>query len=82
MNSSQRHVGLLFALLILTGTTFCFAAEPVATENLQGQTAPIAHFAETEYHFDSVADGAQVIHGFTIQNQGMAELNIKQVKTG
>jgi hypothetical protein len=42
---------------------------------------PSAFFPVTQWEFDPVVDGAEVIHDFVIQNKGNASLNIARVKT-
>ena len=43
---------------------------------------PSAFLPVTQWEFDPVLDGAEVVHDFVIQNKGNAPLKIARVKTG
>ncbi|CAN2046287.1 exported hypothetical protein [Candidatus Magnetomoraceae bacterium gMMP-1] len=50
----------------------------------QGTTpfVPCAFMADTEYKFDSIIEGTDVVHDFIIKNTGQAALHINKVRTG
>jgi hypothetical protein len=43
---------------------------------------PLAHFPELIYSFQPVVEGVEVSHEFIVQNKGLADLEIQNVKTG
>ena len=43
--------------------------------------SPSALIGQTIYEFETVVDGAEVVHDFVIQNKGAATLEIQKVKT-
>mgnify|MGYP001819891981 CR=1 FL=1 len=61
---------LLMALAAVTA-----AGEPSA------EPAPKALFVEKSWEFEPVLEGAEVVHGFVVKNQGLAPLKITNVKT-
>ncbi len=54
------------------------------TIGAKGKTlvSPSALIGQTIYEFESVVDGAEVVHDFVIQNKGEATLEIQKVITG
>jgi hypothetical protein len=43
---------------------------------------PVAVAPEPSHTFPTVVEGAEVVHGFVIQNKGSETLEIQKVKTG
>ena len=73
---------VLFSGLMPAGA-FADSQVPERTETSKTRDLfPVAVFPETEYPFEAVADGMEVLHDFIVQNTGTAELDIKEVKTG
>lgn len=48
----------------------------------QTHIAPSAFIPNSRYTFSPVLDGAQITHGFVIQNKGDATLEIEKVRPG
>jgi hypothetical protein len=70
----KRFITFLFMTFITVLALFsCAGAE---------QQKPTASVEGESYQFDSVLDGAQVVHDFTVSNKGNAVLEIEKVETG
>lgn len=69
-------LGLCVGLLLLGLGGFESAAEEA------GQARPSTYFPEPVYTFDPVFEGVEIPHGFTIQNKGTADLEVKRVEGG
>ena len=72
----RRFAGLaLFAMILaFVGTS--------QAKNADGGKAPKAFFPESIHQFETVVDGSEVTHGFTVQNKGDAPLEVQNVATG
>ena len=66
---------------ISIGIVFVLAAACFASSDRSSDT-PLAVALDPIFKFEPVLDGEEVVHDFVIQNQGTAELKIKEVKTG
>ena len=43
--------------------------------------APVVDIAQSQYEFESVLEGNEVIHGFVLENKGSANLIVEKVRT-
>ena len=66
-------VPILVVLMVLAPVAA--AGEPSA------EPAPKALFVEKSWKFESVLEGAEVVHDFVVKNQGQAPLKITNVRT-
>ncbi len=73
---TKRFAVLAFFVLLLAvvGTAIAEKTDP--------GKAPKAFFPENIHKFETVVDGAEVTHGFTIENKGAAPLEVQKVNTG
>ena len=79
MSTSQKFVALLAVVLLLTLPAWAGgqqAGEP------QTGAVPAAVFPVTNYVFDPVVDGSEVVYDFQVRNTGGALLEIRSVRTG
>jgi hypothetical protein len=65
-----------FLMICLVALPLAFGAEIKADENLS-YAVP-----ETQFTFQPVLEGTEVVHDFVIQNHGTDPLSILNVKTG
>jgi hypothetical protein len=65
-----------FSMICLVALPFASGAEVRADENLS-YVVP-----ETQYTFQPVVEGTEVVHDFVIQNKGTDVLSVLNVKTG
>ena len=56
-------------------------AQPGKSVQVTSGNLPRAYFAESNYRFEEVFEGATVLHSFMLQNRGQATLEVKEVKT-
>jgi hypothetical protein len=42
---------------------------------------PSAYIAQSQYEFESVLEGNEVMHGFVLENKGTANLIVEKVRT-
>ena len=62
---------------------FCMVIFPmVAGAEDKVEVSPAYAVPEKQFTFQPVVDGTEIVHDFTIQNKGTAELSILNVKTG
>jgi hypothetical protein len=73
----MRHkpvIACLFLIYIMTLPVFSYGSGD--------QERPNAAVPDSSYEFESVLDGAQIIHDFVVLNKGSAVLEIEKVETG
>jgi len=63
---------------------FCVLFSATGSFGAQDKTLqlPSAFFQETQYAFEPVLEGTEIMHDFILQNKGTAPLEIKKVRTG
>jgi uncharacterized membrane protein YciS (DUF1049 family) len=69
-----------FRIFVIIAIAFFLAGTTIGAENNLSVT-PSVLVPHPKYNFESVVDGAQVIHDYVIQNKGAATLEILKVKT-
>ena len=69
-------VGLCCSLFVLCWVVMAFGAQ----NEVQG--SPSVVFPESEYEFDALFEGIDVLHDFVIQNRGTATLDVQKVSGG
>jgi hypothetical protein len=81
-----RMFVILIGLVMVWGAASTVgAAEQTADSSASvatGAKTPSAVFPQVKYEFDSVVEGTQVSHGFTVKNTGSGSLDIARVMTG
>lgn len=75
---------ILFIFLVLPCAAFCDPNDQGDQSNQDSSPAafPVIHIPEPKYEFQSVVEGANVVHGFVIQNKGTETLDITKVRPG
>ncbi len=77
----KRIIGFLVITILMAGST-AFANQEAGPADVNNTSAlPAAVVMEPRFDFGTVADGAEVVHDFIIQNDGKAPLLIHKVKT-
>ena len=69
-------------LLVLMSVLAALPAVAAAADQTGEAPLPEAFFPERIWNFDSVLEGAEVVHDFVVKNTGSAPLEILGVKTG
>jgi hypothetical protein len=69
---------VLFAAILMTAVLITSAGYSAEEANTDG---PQIFLPETKHAFSPVLEGAEILHNFTVQNKGTADLEIKEVKT-
>lgn len=72
---------ILFIFLVLPCTAFCDPNDQ-GDQDSSPAAFPVIHIPESTYEFQSVVEGANVVHDFVIQNKGTAILDITKVRPG
>ena len=73
-NMKVKIIIILTVIILLIGSTIGAKDKtPISPSALIGQTI---------YEFETVVDGAEVVHDFVIRNKGAATLEIQKVITG
>ena len=73
--SSKFSFTVPILVLLMALASVAAADEPAAGP------APKALFVEKTWKFETVLEGTEVVHDFTVKNQGQAPLEILGVKT-
>jgi hypothetical protein len=51
-------------------------------ENIPSDKSPSAFIPQSDFKFELIAEGEELVHDFTVQNRGNAPLVIEKVQTG
>ena len=79
----MKPIGVIIVgVVVLFFTCGSYAAQSISGQTTVSQKAASAFLPVTNWEFNPVVDGKEVIHDFVIQNKGNAPLNITRVKTG
>ena len=66
---------ILIFILLLTQAGF-------AKETDQAKNQPVLQILESTYKFESITEGKEILHDFTIKNTGDALLEVLRVRPG
>ena len=51
-------------------------------EEILSEKFPSAYISQTDFHFEPIPEGREVVHDFIIQNRGKSPLVIENVQAG
>ena len=68
---------IAWSVFFLCTLTLAFGAQEE-----EAKEKPSVFFPESDYTFESVFEGTQVLHDFVIQNKGAEALDVKRVSGG
>ena len=68
--------------ILLIGVYVSNGAQNKGDQTVASEVTPKVFLPVTQWEFEPVIDGHEVIHEFAIQNKGNAPLNVERVKTG
>ena len=69
-----------FRIFVIIAIAFFLASTTIGAEN-NLSAKPSVLVPQSQYNFEPVVDGTQVIHDYVIQNKGATTLEIQKVKT-
>ncbi len=70
------------AAIVYTAFALCTLTLAFGAQEEEAKGKPSVFFPESDYTFEAVFEGTQVLHEFVIQNKGADALDVKRVSGG